>query len=80
MGLMFAYSLSQCSDYRLCHLESEGRNDAGITKADPAHWHLHKNEGGDWVFKTRGLCLAKLVMEVNAGYDRLYDEEGRAKV
>lgn len=80
MGLMFIYGLSQCSDWRNCRLEQEGRNDSKITKVDPAHWHLHQQEGGDWIFKTRGLVLAKLVMQVNYHYDRLYDEEGKPRV
>lgn len=47
-----------------------------ITEENPNHWHLHQQEGGDWIYKTRMGCLQKLMKEVNTNYDRLYDEQG----
>lgn len=75
MGMMFTYNLGQCNDWELCKLEAGAKGT--ISKRTPAHWHLHKNEGGDWVFKTRANCLGKLLQQVTLNYDRLYDEQGK---
>ena len=72
---MFTYGLSQCKDYRLCRLDGPGV----ISKRGPNHWHLHKHEGGDWIYKSRGECLKKLVAEVARHYDRIYDEQGKPR-
>lgn len=79
MGMMFSYNLGQCNDWKNCRLDLgiyETVTPRAITEEDPAHWHLHQQEGGDWVTKTRGGCLNKLIHEVNHNYDRLYDEQG----
>lgn len=83
MGMIFSYILSQCNDYRNCHLDPlihETVSPRQITKEDPEHWHLYRQEGGGWTTKTRDGCLSKLLAEVNRNYDRLYDEEGNHRV
>ena len=79
MGMMFRYSLAQCNDWKLCHLDPhihETVSPREITEDNPGHWHLRQWEGGEWTTKTRDGVLGKLMGEINKNYDRLYDEQG----
>lgn len=76
MGMFFTYNIRECNDYQnpSCKLNKRRGSIGKITKEDPNHWHLYRNECGDWVYKNMDACLAELCFQVRSSYQKIYSK------